>query len=127
MLKCILLRTIRQFILAGGGKYDIVLKKYLSDTIVVTHYKMGTLLIPFKLKDKEKIWLDIHFPKTCKSIITTDICPKCNQNKDVTKIFYGMPTEKYLKLGEEGKIRLGGCMINECSPKYYCKKDNLEF
>ena len=110
-----------------GGNYSIVLKKHLSDTIIVSHYKMGTLKIPFKLKDKEKIWMDIHFPQACKSIASTDICPKCNSNKNVTKILYGKPTTKAMKEAKAGKIHLGGCMINDCSPIYFCKKDNLEF
>ncbi len=110
-----------------GGNYNIVLKKYLSDTIIVTHYKMGTLKMPFTLKDKEKIWLDIHFPKTCRSRVATDICPKCHNNKTTTKILYGKPTSKAMKEAKAGNIHLGGCMINDCSPKYFCKKDNLEF
>lgn len=110
-----------------GGNYNIRLTKYLSDTIVVTHYKMGTLKIPFKLKDKEKIWLDIHFPNTCKSISSTDICPKCKTNTSVVKILYGKPTSKAMKEAKSGKIHLGGCMINDCSPLHYCKKDKLEF
>lgn len=41
---------------------------------------------------------------------------------DVAKIIYGYPTADAFKEQEEGKIKLGGCMISEDSPQYHCNK-----
>ncbi|HAT69966.1 hypothetical protein [Croceibacter atlanticus] len=54
-------------------------------------------------------------------------CPKCDSNKDVIPISYGKPTPKGFKESDEGKIKLGGCIIYANSPKWYCKKDDIEF
>jgi hypothetical protein len=45
----------------------------------------------------------------------------------VIPISYGKPTPKGFKESDEGKIKLGGCVIYANSPKWYCKKDNIEF
>lgn len=113
-----------------NGNYQIILRKFLNDTIVVTHhYALGTIKIPFKLKANDSKWFDIHFLKSCKSIIKSDICPKCKTNIDVIKIFYGMPSEEVYELEKKGKVYLNGQedAMNICSPLYYCKKDSLEF
>lgn len=41
---------------------------------------------------------------------------------DVAKIIYGYPTADAFKEQEEGKIKLGGCVISEDSPQYHCNK-----
>ena len=41
---------------------------------------------------------------------------------DVAKIIYGYPTVEAFKEQEEGKIKLGGCLISEDSPQYHCNK-----
>lgn len=41
---------------------------------------------------------------------------------DVAKIIYGYPTTEAFKEQEEGKIKLGGCVISEDSPQYHCNK-----
>lgn len=52
-------------------------------------------------------------------------CPKCNS--ELTKIVYGLPTPETAESAERGEIMLGGCCISPFSPKYHCKKCNLEF
>lgn len=47
-------------------------------------------------------------------------CPKCGSMNTV-KICYGLPTKETIELAELGKIALGGCMVDDDSPKHYCK------
>ena len=54
-------------------------------------------------------------------------CPICLKSKHVIPIKYGMPTKKMFGQAKHGKFRLGGCIINEDNPKFYCKSDNFEF
>lgn len=46
-------------------------------------------------------------------------CPKCG-SENVIPIAYGMPGPELFKKAEAGKVKLGGCCIEENSPEYYC-------
>ncbi len=54
-------------------------------------------------------------------------CPICLRSKYVLPIAYGMPTPEMMKKASKGKMYLGGCMVYDYSPHYYCKKDEFEF
>ena len=59
------------------------------------------------------------------------------ENKDINttrpcehhliKILYGKPTPKALKLVQENKIILGGCILRDNAPRYYCTKCKKKF
>jgi hypothetical protein len=55
------------------------------------------------------------------------ICSKCNSNKEVIPILYGMPTGEAFKESEEGKLLIGGCVISDNDPQYYCKRCKNRF
>lgn len=46
-------------------------------------------------------------------------CPEC-QCDDVVPIVYGEPSLKMIRDSSKGKCCLGGCKINENSPKWHC-------
>ncbi len=46
-------------------------------------------------------------------------CPECN-SRNVIKILYGEPTGEALFMEAQGKIKLGGCLITDIDPEYYC-------
>ncbi len=54
--------------------------------------------------------------------------PSClNGHTDhIIPIIYGMPTEKTMEKAVQGKVHLGGCIIEEGGPKYYCTLHNKE-
>ncbi|MGM8213423.1 hypothetical protein ACLIBH_11665 [Virgibacillus sp. W0430] len=58
--------------------------------------------------------------------ITYKKCFTCG-SLDVAKIVYGSPTVEAFKEQEEGKIKLGGCMISEESPQYHCNECETEW
>lgn len=47
-------------------------------------------------------------------------CPKCGEK--MLDIIYGLPGEEAMKLVENKKAILGGCMTTGNDPKYYCSK-----
>jgi len=73
--------------------------------------------INFKIPDKE------YFEELYKS----KICPLCHKTENVVRFVYGKPGKELIKLADEGKIKLAGCMLSNTSPKFYCKTDKLEF
>jgi len=109
------------------GNYRIGLRKSLTDTIEITHPVYGSTIVTVSLGDKTVKELDIHFPVDCSLVTKTDICPKCKSNKHILNIVYGYPSDELMKDAEKGKVRLGGCVVDNCVPRHYCKTDDLEF
>ena len=63
------------------------------------------------------------------------ICEKCGSD-EITEISYGLPgwltidepvDPRIEKLLEERRIVLGGCVISDNSPRYYCRKCKNKF
>jgi hypothetical protein len=54
-------------------------------------------------------------------------CPICNKSDQVIPVIYGLPTEKLFKLAKEGVYALGGCVLRESNPTWYCKRDKFHF
>ena len=56
------------------------------------------------------------------------ICPACG-SKNIAKIQYGYPmmSEKLRRELDDGKVKLGGCIIMEGAPNYYCNDCEIEF
>jgi len=46
-------------------------------------------------------------------------CPKCG-SENVIPIAYGLPGPELFKKAEAGKVKLGGCCIEDNFPEYYC-------
>jgi hypothetical protein len=54
-------------------------------------------------------------------------CPKCCSENDVIPILYGMPGPDMVIEEEAGKIKLGGCLICDENPQWFCKKCDIKF
>lgn len=54
------------------------------------------------------------------------LCPKCEESSAVVKIVYGVTGMKQCNEAAEGKIHLGGCMVDS-TKRHYCKICKLEF
>lgn len=59
------------------------------------------------------------------------ICPK-NHQDSIIPIVYGLVATKVNKFTKkvevkDENIRLGGCVVTGCDPKFYCKKHDMEF
>ena len=47
------------------------------------------------------------------------VCPSCNSN-NVVPIAYGLPGFEMQEEAIQGKIHLGGCVIEEGAPDFHC-------
>ena len=47
-------------------------------------------------------------------------CSKCGSEK-VVPIVYGLPGPELEREWEKGAVELGGCIIRDNNPQYYCK------
>lgn len=47
-------------------------------------------------------------------------CPKCGADKTIP-IVYGFPANELFEAAERGEACLGGCIIEEDPPSWYCK------
>jgi len=54
-------------------------------------------------------------------------CPDCNKTDQVVPILYGYPSESMGIKTQKGEAVLGGCIIEDDSPNWYCKRDEIRF
>ncbi len=86
-----------------------------------------TTLTSIKVSNDTIIDLYIDYPPHCKYKQDDKTCPICKKKDKVIPIVYGLPGKRLLKKAEKGKVKLGGCIITGCDPKWYCKRDKKEF
>jgi hypothetical protein len=55
------------------------------------------------------------------------ICPFYHKKDQVVSIVYGLSTEKMFEKADQGNVKLGGCILSDNDPKWYCKKDDQAF
>lgn len=65
--------------------------------------------------------------KECCSLGTGCFCPVCGQQDKIIPVVYGKPSNKTLQKANKGKVYLGGCIVTECDPNYYCRRDSTFF
>lgn len=49
-------------------------------------------------------------------------CPYHGNKEDVVRIIYGFPMPSLEDRAKRGEVKLGGCVISENDPQWYCKK-----
>ena len=77
-----------------------------------------------EIQKDETLELNLIHPDSCSQ--PRKICPKGHLN-DLIPIVYGLPGKKMMKQSVKGKIKLGGCIITDCDPKWYCRIHSVEF
>lgn len=53
-------------------------------------------------------------------------CPNCKSVK-ILPIVYGYPTDEVFREAEKGHLILGGCLVMQENPDWYCKKCDLSY
>ena len=89
--------------------------------------RIDTTFTSIKISQDSITELNVEFLFYCKYDNNNKTCPVCNKKNNVTRIVYGYPSLKLLKAASKGKVKLGGCVITDCDPKWYCSKDKIEF
>lgn len=105
------------------GIYDLK----IITTVFTSFSRRDSVLIPVKVSQDTVINLSIDFPPPCSYNKENIICPICHKKDKVIPIIYGLPIKKTMKKAKKGKLRLGGCMVSDCDPYWYCKRDEKEF
>ena len=54
-------------------------------------------------------------------------CPNCSSAEFVVPIRYGMPGVEMQQKHHEGKIKLGGCMVEIDAPNWHCKECERDY
>jgi len=77
---------------------------------------------------KIKVMLDPDDLEKKRLKLKEKVCPSCSKKNKVIRILYGYPNDdNVFEKEKEGKLRIGGCVVSNDSPKYYCKRCDLEF
>jgi hypothetical protein len=79
-----------------------------------------------KVSNDSVTFIEIKFPCPNGTKLSEKIC-SFGHTDEIIPIGYGYPTEKTMKKAQAGKIYLGGCIITDCSPAWYCKKHKITF
>ena len=53
-------------------------------------------------------------------------CPRC-KSENIVKIIYGYPSKETMKKFEEGKIELGGCVVDKSNFTRHCRDCGKNF
>ncbi len=84
-----------------------------------------------ELRKKDTISLKLPYALTCKYDKSKDnrTCPTCKKEDEVIPISYGLNIDITKKDEEkkEKKYKSGGCVVTDCDPNWYCKRDALDF
>lgn len=117
-------------IYVSNGKYSF---KNLYDGLYTLRFlRIGERPIvkdSIVIKNEETVELNVHPEKECHFHYPKGYKPHCPKNPldKFIPIVYGFPSPKMFKKAKAGKIRLGGCIVTDCDPHYYCPKHDLEF
>jgi hypothetical protein len=70
----------------------------------------------------------IEYPGACSYVYPKRYKPKCpyGHTDQIIPIVYGLPGPKLLQKSKEGRVQLGGCIISDCDPHYYCRVHKIE-
>jgi hypothetical protein len=119
-------------------KYSIELKDHLIfrfDSLdfvgwtITVYNKFNNLSTQLYISGITKDTLvEIVFPAPCKydSSFVSKRCPKCKKDNMVIPILYGYVRKSSYKDNLK-KYKIGGCIVSDCQPRYYCKRDDLDF
>jgi hypothetical protein len=82
-----------------------------------------------QLTTGQRLELSVRYPSACIYTYPEGYVPRCpyHHTQGIIPIQYGLPAPETRQLAKLGKIRLGGCIVTGCDPKYYCPIHKLEF
>lgn len=84
------------------------------------------LITNVDIKSDSTIILKVAYPCPQGNSKSEKICPYGHKN-DIVPILFGLPSLRMMRKEKRGKVYLGGCIVTECDPSWYCKIHKLEF
>ena len=94
---------------------------------IIGNAQTDTLIATIEVKPDSTTKLYFSYPYSCNYIKSRNVCPVCSKTDEVIPIIYGEPTTESLKQAENGNAKIAGCLISNCDPNWYCKRDKKEF
>ena len=108
---------------------------YRIDSLQPGYHNLNIICVGVPIIRKENVLIEIDsttimnigIPEGDCDSSKSNVCPIGNHTDSVIPIVYGLPGKKLMRKAEKGKIKLGGCLITGCDPKWYCTKHNESF
>jgi hypothetical protein len=98
-------------------------------TVIYVGYSDTSFFVSVSANQTTNIYLKL--PKPCRYDKSehNKTCPKCNKKDQVVPIVYGelVFTDTTGTNDWFEKNYSGGCMVTECDPNWYCKRDKTKF
>ena len=109
--------------------------RFKIENMEVGEYKINFSLIGYgrpkmkevKIYQDSAVFIKINLTQCEYDYLGQPSCPICNKTDEAIPILYGDPTKRTLKRAKKGKVWLGGCIISNCDPHWYCKRDKNKF
>lgn len=75
------------------------------------------------------VQLEVDYPGPCRFVYENGKKPQCPDGHydSIIPIVYGKPLRETAEKAEKGLVHLGGCMVTDCDPQYYCTIHKKEF
>jgi len=72
--------------------------------------------------------LNLTYPPPCNFVYEKGRKPMCigGHTDNIIPIVYGLPTKKTMDKAKKGLLHLGGCVVSDCDPHYYCTTHKIE-
>jgi Carboxypeptidase regulatory-like domain len=97
------------------GKYKVIIRFYDREALLSEQIEIAS---------NKTTKLNGTFPNQCETIEKR--CPRGHVDLLIS-IHYGLPSSELMTDANMGKVRLGGCIVTHCDPKWYCKKHRISF
>jgi hypothetical protein len=113
--------TIQRAIPDTKGYFSI--KDIVAGSYRLSIQQIGTRdMVIDNLNIKNDTTIRLVYPPPCKFIYKNKKKVRCikGHTNRIIPIVYGMPSEQMMKKAEKGLIHLGGCIVSDCDPHFYC-------
>ncbi|MGC4021839.1 MAG: hypothetical protein QM734_07865 [Cyclobacteriaceae bacterium] len=112
-----------------AGHFNLKLKPNELYRISVSGAFEGDTIFNVKLKKDSTVYSNISYPpKTCPYAKSTAKCPVANHEDNVLPIIYGLLYgDEFATKLKNKEIVMGGCIVTDCDPNWYCKKHDIRF
>lgn len=111
-------RTLIRTENAGQFRVCFTIYKYIphdKDMTIVPVLNKKAQILPIEVKPEEQ-----------EEKGSKKNCPRC-RSIDIIPIQYGLPSGDMKEKHDKGQVKIGGCVVGEDSPRWYCKDCDYEF
>ena len=132
-------KTVESIAIDSNGHFHI--HRHFTQDLDLFFLAIGgppTYLATIRHDSPDSLDLNLTLPVVYKKNLGKVICPKCGKTDHIIPISYGLEEIirtwftsddgiTYYSSDKDLSSHAGGCMYNNFSPLWYCKRDKLEF